>query len=117
MYELNLDIANVLSSLYTDILEYELPLEFDFTKNKVGVYYTINNIADEHYKGVATLDINFYCLQSNKVEMLKLLNTIDKQLNKKSFKEYWITHKNVYLISLKEDDKLHYILSYNVNNY
>lgn len=95
----------------------ELPLNYDFNKNKVGIYFTVNSVDDAIYKNVFSLDINFYCLDINKIDLLKTIDLFDKNLNKKNIDRYWITHKNVYLIPLKEDNLYHYVLSYNINKY
>ena len=45
------------------------------------------------------------------------IEAFDEKLNKKDIKNYWITHKSIYLIQLKEEELYHYVLSYNVNKY
>lgn len=123
MYQLEKDIFELLNSIYKltnlsdKLYNDELPLNYNFKKNLVGIYYTVNSIGDNFYKDSITLDVNFYCLENNKIEMLKIVNLFDSKLNKIVFKNYWLTHKNVYLIPLKEDDLHHYVLSFNVNSY
>lgn len=116
MYKLELDIYNCLNQIHTTE-NGELSLDYNFISNKVGVYFNLKNKSDNEYKDVATLDIHFYSLDSNKIDLLKLVDVYDLALNKKQFLNYWITRKNVYLITLKEDNKWHYILTYNVNKY
>lgn len=123
MFELEKDLYSCLAEIYntTELNDRvhadELDLNYDFKKNKVGIYYTINNINDNEYKDKATIDVNFYSLVENKINMLKVIDVFDKKLNGKDFKNYWITHKNVWLITLKEDELFHYVLSYTVNKY
>lgn len=123
MYQLEKDIFIELKSLYQQTLlkdkiyPTELPLNYDFKKNLVGVYFRFDSVTDSEYKNKYSLDVNFYCLENNKVEMLKVIDLFDNNLNKKVFKNYWITHKNVWLIPLKEDELFHYVLSYNINKY
>lgn len=116
MYQLEVDIYNCLSAI-NNVDNSELPLNYDFNKNKVGIYYKLTNVSDYDYKDVITLDVHFYSLIENKIDLLKLVDIFDEELNKKDFDNYWLTHKNVYLITLIEDDKVHYILTYNVNKY
>ena len=116
MYQLELDIYNCLNAI-CEVNNGELPLDYDFINNKVGTYFNLTNVSGNEYKDVITLDVHFYSLEENKIDLLKLVDRFDKVLNKKSFDKYWLTHKNVYLITLKEDDKWHYILTYNVNKY
>lgn len=123
MLNLEKDLYSCLNELYdtTDLIDRvypnELSLDYNFKKNKVGIYYTINNIGDFEYKDKVTIDVNFYCLENNKTNMLKVIDVFDKELNGKDFKNYWIKHKNVWLITLKEDKLFHYVLSYAVNKY
>lgn len=123
MYQLEKDIFELLNPIYksttlTDKLyTSELPLNYNFKKNVVGIYYTVNSVGDNFYKDSITLDVNFYCLDNDKIEMLKVVALFDSKLNKEEFRNYWLTHKNIYLIPLKEDDLWHYVLSYNVNSY
>lgn len=123
MLNLEKDLYSCLNELYdtTDLIDRvypnELSLDYNFKKNKVGIYYTINNIGDFEYKDKVTIDVNFYCLENNKTNMLKVIDVFDKELNGKDFKNYWIKHKNVWLITLKEDNLFHYVLSYAVNKY
>lgn len=116
MYKLELDIYNCLNSIH-EVNNDELPLDYDFIKNKVGIYFNLTNVTDNEYKETITLDVHFYTLEENKIDLLKLVDTFDNALNKKQFENYWLTHKNIYLIPLKEEDKYHYILTYNVNKY
>lgn len=95
----------------------ELPLNYDFKNNKVGIYFTVNSADDGEYKDVFSIDVNFYCLENDKTETLKIVDLFDEKLNKKDIKNYWITHKSIYLIQLKEEELYHYVLSYNVNKY
>ncbi|WP_434794686.1 hypothetical protein TPDSL_18000 [Terrisporobacter petrolearius] len=111
------NIAGVKFKLNDRIYADELPLDYDFKSNKVGIYYVINNINDNIYKDKVSIDVNFYCLEEDKMNMLKVIDVFDKELNGKDFKNYWIKHKNVWLIPLKEDELFHYVLSYSVNKY
>lgn len=111
------NIAGVKLKLEDRIYADELPLDYDFKSNKVGIYYVINNINDNEYKDKVSLDVNFYCLEEDKMNMLKVIDVFDKELNGKNLKNYWIKHKNVWLIPLKEGELFHYVLSYTVNKY
>ena len=117
------DITTYLTDIYKKtglsdhVYSFELPLNYDYKKNKVGIYYNYNSIDDNEYKNVISLDINFYCLENDKIFMLEILNIFDKALNKKDIDNYWLTHKSVFLIPIKEDNLYHYVLSYNVNKY
>lgn len=111
------NLAGIKFKLNDRIYANELPLDYDFKSNKVGIYYVINNVNDNIYKDKVSIDVNFYCLEEDKMNMLKVIDVFDKELNEKDFKNYWITHKNVWLIPLKEDDLFHYVLSYTVNKY
>lgn len=123
MFELEKDLYSYLAEIYntTELNDKvhadELDLNYDFKENKVGIYYIINNINDNEYKDKVTIDVNFYSLVENKINMLKVIDVFDEKLNGKDFKNYWITHKNVWLITLKEDELFHYVLSYTVNKY
>lgn len=123
MYQLEKDMFELLSLIYksTDLVDKiyptELPLNYNYKKNKVGVYYTINDIGDNIYKNKISMDVNFYCLENNKIEMLKIVDLFNNDLNKKEFKNYWLTRKNIFLIPIKEDELHHYVLSYNINKY
>lgn len=110
-------IAGIKLRLEDRVYADELPLDYDFKSNKVGIYYVINNINDNIYKDKVSIDVNFYCLEEDKMNMLKIIDVFDKELNGKDFKNYWIKHKNVWLIPLKEDELFHYVLSYSVNKY
>ena len=111
------NIAGVKFKLNDRIYANELPLDYDFKSNKVGIYYVINNVNDNIYKDKVSIDVNFYCLEDDKMNMLKVIDIFDKELNGKDFKNYWIKHKNVWLIPIKEDGLFHYVLSYAVNKY
>lgn len=111
------NIAGVKLKLNDRIYADELPLDYDFKSNKFGIYYVINNINDNIYKDKVSIDVNFYCLEEDKINMLEVIDVFDKELNGKDFKNYWIKHKNVWLIPIKEDGLFHYVLSYAVNKY
>lgn len=111
------NIAGVKLKLEDRVYVDELPLDYDFKSNKVGIYYVINNINDNEYKNKVSIDVNFYCLEEDKMNMLKVIDVFDKELNGKDFKNYWIKHKNLWLIPLKEEELFHYVLSYSINKY
>lgn len=123
MLEFEIDLNMYLNDIYKDmnlkdkVYNIELPLKYDFKNNKVGIYFTVNSTDDGEYKDVFSIDVNFYCLEKDKTETLKIIDSFDKKLNKKDIKNYWITHKSVYLIQLKEEELYHYVLSYNINKY
>ena len=123
MLQFEKDITKYLNDIYSTtilsdhVYSIELPLDYDFKDKKVGIYYNYNSVNDDNYKDVVSLDINFYCLENNKMLMLDILNIFDSNLNKKDINNYWLTHKPVYLIPIKEDNLYHYVLSYNVNKY
>lgn len=123
MLEFEKDLNIYLNEIYEDmklkdkVYNIELPLNYDFKNNKVGIYFTVNSTDDGEYKDVFSIDVNFYCLEKDKTETLKIIDSFDKKLNKKDIKNYWITHKSVYLIQLKEEELYHYVLSYNINKY
>lgn len=123
MLKFEKDITAYLTEIYKNtglsdhVYSFELPLNYDYKKNKIGIYYNYNSIDDNEYKNVISLDVNFYCLEDDKISMLEILNIFDKALNKKDINNYWITHKPVFLIPIKEDNLYHYVLSYNVNKY
>lgn len=123
MLEFEIDLNTYLNDIYLNmnlkdkVYNIELPLKYDFKNNKVGIYFTVNSTDDGEYKDVFSIDVNFYCLEKDKTETLKIIDSFDKKLNKKDIKNYWITHKSVYLIQLKEEELYHYVLSYNINKY
>lgn len=123
MLEFEIDLNSYLNDIYLNmnlkdkVYNIELPLKYDFKNNKVGIYFTVNSTDDGEYKDVFSIDVNFYCLEKDKTETLKIVDLFDKKLNKKDIKNYWITHKSVYLIQLKEEELYHYVLSYNINKY
>lgn len=123
MLEFEIDLNTYLNDIYKDmnlkdkVYNIELPLKYDFKNNKVGIYFTVNSTDDGEYKDVFSIDVNFYCLEKDKTETLKIVDSFDEKLNKKDIKNYWITHKSVYLIQLKEEELYHYVLSYNINKY
>lgn len=123
MLEFEIDLNTYLNDIYLNmnlkdkVYNIELPLKYDFKNNKVGIYFTVNSTDDSEYKDVFSIDVNFYCLEKDKTETLKIVDLFDKKLNKKDIKNYWITHKSVYLIQLKEEELYHYVLSYNINKY
>ncbi|MDU1203875.1 MAG: hypothetical protein E7A06_13140 [Clostridiales bacterium] len=123
MLEFEIDLNMYLNDIYKDmnlkdkVYNIELPLKYDFKNNKLGIYFTVNSTDDGEYKDVFSIDVNFYCLEKDKTETLKIIDSFDKKLNKKDIKNYWITHKSVYLIQLKEEELYHYVLSYNINKY
>nr|DAY69834.1 MAG TPA: hypothetical protein [Caudoviricetes sp.] len=123
MLEFEIDLNMYLNDIYKDmnlkdkVYNIELPLKYDFKNNKVGIYFTVNSTDDGEYKDVFSIDVNFYCLEKDKTETLKIVDSFDEKLNKKDIKNYWITHKSVYLIQLKEEELYHYVLSYNINKY
>ena len=123
MLEFEIDLNMYLNDIYKDmnlkdkVYNIELPLKYDFKNNKVGIYFTVNSTDNGEYKDVFSIDVNFYCLEKDKTETLKIVDSFDEKLNKKDIKNYWITHKSVYLIQLKEEELYHYVLSYNINKY
>lgn len=123
MLEFEIDLNTYLNDIYKDmnlkdkVYNIELPLKYDFKNNKIGIYFTVNSTDDGEYKDVFSIDVNFYCLEKDKTETLKIVDSFDEKLNKKDIKNYWITHKSVYLIQLKEEELYHYVLSYNINKY
>lgn len=123
MLEFEIDLNMYLNDIYKDmnlkdkVYNIELPLKYDFKNNKVGIYFTVNSTDDGEYKDVFSIDVNFYCLEKDKTETLKIVDSFDEKLNKKDIKNYWITHKSVYLIQLKEEELYHYVLTYNINKY
>ncbi len=123
MLEFEIDLNTYLNDIYLNmnlkdkVYNIELPLKYDFKNNKVGIYFTVNSTDDGEYKDVFSIDVNFYCLEKDKTETLKIVDSFDEKLNKKDIKNYWITHKSVYLIQLKEEELYHYVLSYNINKY
>lgn len=123
MLEFEIDLNMYLNDIYKDmnlkdkVYNIELPLKYDFKNNKIGIYFTVNSTDDGEYKDVFSIDVNFYCLEKDKTETLKIVDSFDEKLNKKDIKNYWITHKSVYLIQLKEEELYHYVLSYDINKY
>lgn len=122
MFKFEKDLFKILNDIYktTDlenrIYVNDLPLDFDF-KNNIGIYYSINNIQDSEYKKESSVDLVFSCRKEEKIKMLEVLQKFDEELNKKSIGEYFITHKLIYLIPIKDGDFYYYTLSYNVNCY
>lgn len=122
MLQFEIDLNKYLNDIYKEtnlsdkVYNTELPLNFDFSNN-IGIYFAVNSVDDGSYKNVFSIDIHFYSTDINKINLLKIIEIFDKNLNKKNISNYWITHKNVYCISLKEEDLYHSILSYNVNKY
>lgn len=114
MYKLELEIYDYLKSIYSDMVNGELPLNFDFA-NKLGVYFEIKGASDGEYKSVATLNVHFYGMSNFKIDMLKLIDLFHSKLNKYDFELGWITPKVIYLIDAKEPDKEHKILTYDIN--
>ena len=106
------ELINLKDRVYVD----DLPVNFNF-KNNVGIYYKINNIQDSEYKKESSLDITFVCRKEEKIKMLEILGAFDEKLNKKVIDNYFITHKLVYLIPVKDGDYYYYTLSYNINCY
>lgn len=123
MLEFEKDLNIYLNEIYEDmklkdkVYNIELPLNYDFKTNEVGVYFTVNSANDGEYKSIFSVDINVYCLEKDKTKTLDILYLFDEKLNKKDIKNYWITHKSVYMIQLKEEELYHYVLSYNINKY
>ena len=64
MFELEKDLYSCLAEIYNTtelndrVYADELDLNYDFKENKVGIYYTINNINDNEYKDKVTIDVN-----------------------------------------------------------
>lgn len=101
---------------FHECLNEELPLDFDYD-NEVGMYFELNTILGHEYKDVITLDIHFVSLKSKLNELLFLVDTVDKETNKKIINNIRITKKPVWLIDTKDDEYEHWILSYNLNKY
>ena len=117
MYELEVTLFNFLNKIYPCENE-ELPIKFDFNKNKVGMYFLLDSSSHLGYKNSISVDIHFFSLKENKIELLKRLENIEKAIGNKVIGSFYFTHKNVYLLHPKDtEDKEHYILTYYANKY
>lgn len=117
MYDLEVVLYNFLNNIY-DCNNGELETDFDFIKNKVGMYFLIDVGGHAEYKETYSIDIHFYSLKENKIELLKVLENIKKTIGNKIIGSFYFTHKNVYLLHPQDtEDKEHYILTYTANKY
>ena len=100
MLQFEIDLNKYLNDIYKEtnlsdkVYNTELPLNFDFSNN-IGIYFEVNSVDDGSYKNVFSIDIHFYSTDINKINLLKIIEIFDKNLNKKNISNYWITHKNV----------------------
>ena len=94
----------------------ELPLNFDY-ENNVGVYFEINNKSDYEYKDVYYMDIHFLSSKKNKLKLLELLETYEKNLSKNVIGNYRITPRDPKILDAKDDAYEHFILNLYINAY
>ena len=94
----------------------ELPLNFDY-ENNVGVYFELNNKIDSGYKNIYLLNIHFISSKKNKLKLLELLETYEKNLSKNVIGNYRITPRDPKILDAKDDEYEHFMSNLYINAY
>lgn len=117
MYDLEVTLNKFLNSI-CDCSNGELDDDYDFINNKVGVYFLVENTGHLEFKKAYSVDIHFYSLKVNKIDLLKLVDKVEEAIGNKIIDGFYFTHKNIYhLVPHDDKDKEHHILTYYANKY
>lgn len=107
---------NILLDSYNPYLDC-LPLDYDFSKNPVGVFFILNTALEN--EGTYDYDLQIYVEANTKDKMaqLRVIGEIQKILKKRRMESGWIVPKNAHINHYKENNNDIYILEYWVKTY
>ncbi|MGL5479405.1 MAG: hypothetical protein ACRDCB_10235 [Clostridium sp.] len=98
--------------------KFDLPTEYDFNKNNLGIYYLLKEASAELYKKNITIEIHILCLEKDYELLLKSLEQIEELFGNKIIEGIYFTHKKIFMVQVPTKNKtMHYILKYVSNEY